>query len=111
MSEDSNSIDVLPLVSSIVAAYLSQTKHPSSELAELVRTVRDTLSSIARGDKPRPSPAVPVAQSITSAHLVCLEDGLKLKMLKRHLRDVHGLSPEQYQTRWGLPANYPMVAA
>ena len=68
------------------------------------------LGSIVRGDPPRGAPAIPVAESVTSKHLVCLEDGLKLRMLKRHLRQVHGISPEKYRARWGLPANYPMTA-
>jgi len=76
----------------------------------LVRTIYDTLASIARGDPPRGAPAVPIAESVTSKHLVCLEDGLKLRMLKRHLRVVHGMSPEAYRARWGLPVDYPMTA-
>ena len=59
---------------------------------------------------PRPAPAVPIARSITPDHLICLEDGRKLKTLKRHLRAAYGLSPEAYRARWGLAANYPMVA-
>ena len=110
MSDNVKSKDVLPLVSSIVAAHLSNAKVPSGELPSLVRTIYDTLASIARGDPPREAPAVPVAESVTSKHLVCLEDGLKLRTLKRHLREVHGISPEKYRARWGLPANYPMTA-
>jgi len=110
MSDNVKSKDVLPLVSSIVAAHLSNAKVPSGELPSLVRTIYDTLASIARGDPPRGAPAVPVAESMTSKHLVCLEDGLKFRMLKRHLRQVHGMSPEKYRARWGLPADYPMTA-
>jgi predicted transcriptional regulator len=76
----------------------------------LVRTIYETLASIARGDTPRGAPAVPVAESVTSKHLVCLEDGLELRLLKRHLREVHGMSPEKYRARWGLPDDYPMIA-
>jgi predicted transcriptional regulator len=110
MSDNAQSMDVLPLVSSIMAAHLSSGKIPSGELPSLVRRIYDTLASIARGDPPRGAPAVPVAESMTSKHLVCLEDGLKLRMLKRHLREVHGMSPEKYRARWGLPADYPMTA-
>ena len=110
MSDNVKSKDVLPLVSSIVAAHLSNAKVPSGELPSLVRTIYDTITSIARGDPPRGAPAVPVAESMTSKHLVCLEDGLKFRMLKRHLRQVHGMSPEKYRARWGLPADYPMTA-
>src|SRR5215469_4489910 len=110
MPDNAKSMDVLHLVSSIMAAHLSNAKVPSGELPGLVRTIYDTLASIARGDPPRGTPAVPVAESVTSKHLVCLEDGLKLRMLKRHLRVVHGMSPEAYRARWGLPADYPMTA-
>lgn len=111
MSEDLDSIDVLPLVSSIMAAYLSSTKLAPNELPGLVRALRDTLTSLARGDAPRPAPAVPIAQSVTSRRLVCLEDGLQFQSLKKHLGEVHGMSPEKYRARWGLRADYPMVAA
>ena len=109
MPDNAKSKDVLPLVSSIVAAHLSSAKVPSGELPDLVRTIYDTLASIARGDPPRGVPAIPIAESMTSKHLVCLEDGLKFRMLKRHLRQVHGMSPEKYRARWGLPADYPMT--
>jgi predicted transcriptional regulator len=110
MPDNAKSMDVLPLVSSIMAAHLSNAKVPSGELPGLVRTIYDTFASIARGDPPRGAPAVPIAESVTSKHLVCLEDGLEFRMLKRHLRRVHGMSPEKYRERWGLPADYPMTA-
>jgi predicted transcriptional regulator len=110
MSDNTKSVDVLPLVSSIIAAHLSSAKVPSTELPGLVRTICDTLASLAHGDLPRGAPAVPIAESVTSKHLVCLEDGLKFRLLKRHLRQVHAMSPEKYRARWGLPADYPMVA-
>ena len=110
MPDSAKSVDVLPLVSSVMAAHLSNTKVPSGELPGLVRTIYDTLASIARGDPPKGAPAVLVAESVTSKHLVCLEDGLKLRMLKRHLRQVHGMSPEEYRARWGLLRDYPMTA-
>ena len=110
MPVNAKSMDVLPLVSSIMAAHLSSAKVPSGALPGLVRTIYDTLASIARGDPPRGVPAVPVAESVTSKHLVCLEDGLKFRLLKRHLRQVHAMSPEKYRARWGLPADYPMTA-
>jgi predicted transcriptional regulator len=110
MPGNAKSIDVLPLVSSIIAAHLSNAKVPSGELPSLVRTIYDALASIVRGDLPRGAPAVPIAESVTSKHLVCLEDGLKLRLLKRHLREVHGMSPEKYRARWGLPTDYPLVA-
>jgi predicted transcriptional regulator len=110
MSDNAKSMDVLPLVSSIMAAHLSSAKVPSGELPGLVREIYGALASIARGDPPRGVPAAPIAESVTAKHLVCLEDGLKLRLLKRHLRQVHGMSPEKYRARWGLPADYPMIA-
>jgi predicted transcriptional regulator len=110
MPDNPKPMDVLPLASSIIAAHLSNAKVPSDELPGLVRTIYDTLASIAHGDPPRGVPAVPIAESVTSKHLVCLEDGLKLRMLKRHLSQVHGMSPEKYRARWGLSADYPMTA-
>ena len=110
MSDNTKSMDVLPLVSSIIAAHLSSAKVPSTKLPGLVRTISDTLASLAHGDLPRGTPAVPVAESVTSKHLVCLEDGLKVRLLKRHLRQVHAMSPEKYRARWGLAADYPMIA-
>ena len=110
MSDNAKSMDVLPLASSIIAAYLASAKVPSTELPGLVRTICDTLASLARGGPPREIPAVPIAESVTSKHLVCLEDGLKFRLLKRHLRQVHAISPEKYRTRWGLPADYLMIA-
>jgi predicted transcriptional regulator len=110
MSDDTTSMDVLPLVSSIIAAHLTSAKVPSVELPGLVRTIYDALASIARGDPPKGSPAVPISESVTSRYLVCLEDGLKLRLLKRHLREVHGMSPEKYLARWGLSVDYPMIA-
>ena len=110
VANNTRSMDVLPLVSSIIAAHLSSAKVPSRELPGLVRTIYDTLASITRRDPPRGAPAVPVAESVTSKDLVCLEDGLKLRMLKRHLRQVHGMSPEEYRARWGLLRDYPMTA-
>jgi predicted transcriptional regulator len=76
----------------------------------MTRYSRCPLASIARGDPPRGAPAVSIAESVTAKHLVCLEDGVKLRLLKRHLREVHGMSPEKYRARWGLPVDYPMVA-
>ena len=110
MTDNAQSMDVLPLVSSIMAAHLSSAKVASGELPGLLREIYDALASIARGDPPRGTPAVPIGESVKSKHLVCLEDGLKLRMLKRHLRQAHGMSPAEYRARWGLPVDYPMVA-
>jgi predicted transcriptional regulator len=103
----------LPLVTDIVAAHLSNNNVPSGELPQLIREVYQALAmASAGGPAPtaRPEPAVSVKKSVTPDYIVCLEDGKKLKMLKRHLRTSYDMSPEQYRDRWNLPADYPMVA-
>lgn len=106
--------DALRMTADIVASYLSNNKVSQDELTDLIRSVHRTMSGLALGasDKPeeRPKPAVPIGKSIQHDYLVCLEDGKKLKMLKRYLRSTYSLSPDEYRKRWGLPADYPMVA-
>jgi predicted transcriptional regulator len=100
----------LELVSKIVIAYLSNNSVPISEAPALIRSVHKALSQI--GEKPAQlrEPAVPIRRSVQADYIVCLEDGKKLKMLKRHLRSSFGLSPQEYREKWGLPQDYPMVA-
>ncbi len=100
----------LELVSKIVIAYLSNSTLPTSELPGLIRSVHNALSHI--GERPVQSrePAVPIRKSVQPDYIVCLEDGKKLKMLKRHLRTAFKLSPQEYRKKWGLPEDYPMVA-
>ena len=106
--------DLLKLVSEIVAAYVSNNPVPVSDLPAMIRSVHATLGGLSGGasaDMPTAQkPAVTIKKSITPEYLICLEDGKKLKMLKRYLRSRYGLSPEQYRAKWGLPADYPMVA-
>jgi predicted transcriptional regulator len=107
--------DILKLASDIVAAYVSNNPLPVSELPAMIKSVHVTLGGLAGGVAGEiattQKPAVPVKKSITPEHLICLEDGKKLKMLKRYLRSRYGLSPDQYRAKWGLPADYPMVAS
>jgi predicted transcriptional regulator len=113
MNEEAKSTELLPLVTDIVAAHLSNNNVPSNELPQLIRDVYRALAAASGGGPApaaRPDPAVSVKKSITPEYIVCLEDGKKLKMLKRHLRTAYNLSPEQYRERWNLPADYPMVA-
>jgi predicted transcriptional regulator len=113
MTEQSKPSDLLPLVTDIVAAHLSNNTVAVSDLPQLIRDVYGALAVVGGGAPQaaeRPNPAVPVKRSVTPDYIVCLEDGKKLKMLKRHLRTAYGLSPEEYRERWGLPADYPMVA-
>jgi predicted transcriptional regulator len=104
-------LQLLVMASSITAAYVSKTEMPAPELPGFIRTIYQALTAISRGEGPEKDPAVSLPESVTSNHLVCLEDGQKLAMLGRHLRQVHDMSPEQYRIRWSLPASYPMVAA
>jgi predicted transcriptional regulator len=105
--------EMLRLATDIVSAYVQFNPLPAGQLAQMIRDVHDTLASLA-GSAPasaeRQKPAVPVKKSITPDYIVCLEDGKKLKMLKRYLRSRYDLSPEEYRAKWGLPADYPMVA-
>jgi predicted transcriptional regulator len=113
MSEDAKPAELLPLVTDIVAAHLSNNNVPSAELPQLIRDVYQALAAASGGGPlpaSRPDPAVPVKKSVTPDYIVCLEDGKKLKMLKRHLKTAYDMTPEEYRERWALPADYPMVA-
>jgi len=97
----------------IVSAYVRNNTLHTAELPDLIRSVHAALMDLSRPAPPAPeapTPAVPVKKSIYKDYLICLEDGLKFKSLKRHLRSKYGISPEEYRVRWGLPADYPMVA-
>ncbi|MGK2739586.1 MucR family transcriptional regulator [Tepidicaulis sp. LMO-SS28] len=105
--------EALELASEIVSAYVSNNAVASAELPALIRTIHDTLLSLGgNGDtgKTELEPAVPIKKSVTPEFLICLEDGKRLKMLKRYLRSRYNMSPEEYRARWNLPADYPMVA-
>ena len=104
---------MLRMTAEVVAAYVSNNVLPPGQLPDVIRTVYDTLESYGSGDGAKPSqlkPAVPIKRSVTSDYIVCLEDGKKLKMLKRHLRTTYSLTPAEYRAKWNLPADYPMVA-
>jgi len=107
--------DLIVYSADIVAAYVSQNKVAPEEIAEVIRAVHQTLTGLHSGaaeaaPAERQKPAVPVSRSVQNDYIVCLEDGAKLKMLKRYLRSRYNLSPEEYRRKWGLPADYPMVA-
>jgi predicted transcriptional regulator len=112
MSDQPSQTALLELTAEIVSAHASNNKVAPAELSEVIKDVFGTLSELGESGVPAeaPTPAVPVKKSITPDHIVCLEDGKKLKMLKRHLNTAYGMTPEQYRERWGLPADYPMVA-
>jgi predicted transcriptional regulator len=112
MAEQPVSMDVLGLTVQIVSAHVANNVVPNDELAGLIQLVYRTLSGVGRAAPlaEKPAPAVPVRKSVFHDHIICLEDGKKLKMLKRHLQTAYGITPEQYRERWGLPNDYPMVA-
>jgi predicted transcriptional regulator len=113
MTESANAGDILALTTEIVAAHVSNNTVSVGDLPHLINQVYQSLSTIGTGAAPvveRPQPAVSVKKSITPDYIVCLEDCKKLKMLKRHLKTAYNMTPEDYRERWGLPADYPMVA-
>ena len=112
MPDSQNHNELLELTTEIVSAHVSNNTLPVHELPQLIQDVYRTLSSVggASASSERPQPAVPVKKSVTADYIICLEDGKKLKMLKRHLKTAYDMTPEEYRERWGLPRDYPMVA-
>ena len=113
MSDQADANEMLvTLTADIVAAHVSNNSVAISDLALLINNVHAALSNL--GNQPvveeKPVPAVSIRASVKPDHIVCLEDGKKLKMLKRHLMTHYGMTPEDYRQRWGLPGDYPMVA-
>jgi predicted transcriptional regulator len=105
--------DFLRMTADVVAAYVSNNALPTQQLAEIIGAVYSSLRSLdVHADaKHEPlKPAVPIRKSITPEYLICLEDGKKLKMLKRHLRSTYSMTPDDYRIKWSLSADYPMVA-
>ena len=106
------SSELLRMTTEVVAAYVKNNPLPTSELSKVIQTVHGSLKALNGGAVERSEPlkpAVPIRRSIAPDHIICLEDGKKLKMLKRHLRTAYSLTPDEYRARWGLPADYPMV--
>ena len=108
--------DLARLVADVVASYVSNNKVEMGELPNLVQQVYhsflrlDGVTSTSMNTVDRPEPAVPIKKSVTPEFIICLEDGKKLKMLKRHLQTSYNMTPDQYRERWNLPSDYPMVA-
>ncbi len=113
-AENPSHDEILSMTAQIVSAYVSHNNLSGSEIPEVIRSVYATLNAQKSGEaaatKTPQKPAVTIRKSITPDFIICLEDGKKLKMLKRHLRTTYGLTPEEYRAKWGLPADYPMVA-
>lgn len=104
---------LMEFTADVVAAYLGNNSVSANQIPEVIETVHKCLSKIADPKEPEAEPlkpAVPVKKSVHHDFIICLEDGKKLKMLKRHLRSSYDMSPEEYRAKWGLPADYPMVA-
>ncbi len=108
-----SSAELLRMSTEVVAAYVRNNPLPSSELTSVIHTVHGSMSELVEGRRGKPEPqkpAISLRRSVTPDYLVCLEDGKKLKMLKRHLRTTYNLTPEEYRAKWGLSPDYPMVA-
>src|SRR5690349_9813683 len=115
MSELQQPSNYLELAADIVSAFVSNNSVPATELPALLGSVHAALNAVASGSsqqavKEPKAPAVPIKKSVQPDYIVCLEDGKRFKSLKRHLRTVYNLTPDQYRAKWGLPASYPMVA-
>jgi len=111
MTEKPNLSELLELTTEIVSAHVGNNTVALADLPQLIQDVYRSLDSVGIAPvQERPQPAVPVKKSVFPDYIVCLEDGKKLKMLKRHLKTAYDMSPEDYRERWGLPSDYPMVA-
>jgi predicted transcriptional regulator len=106
--------ELLRMTADVVAAYVSNNTLPTTQLAEVINAVYSSLKGLeGQVTQPQPEllkPAVPIRKSVTPEYLICLEDGKKLKMLKRHLRSTYNMTPDEYRAKWGLQPDYPMVA-
>jgi predicted transcriptional regulator len=112
-SFDAPSDNLTALTAKITAGYLRGNPLPATGIPEVIRLVYDALRQLEQPvvpEKEPQRPAVPIRKSVTAEYIVCLEDGKKMKMLKRHLRSTYGMTPEEYRAKWNLPAEYPMVA-
>ena len=113
MPDTINHTDLLSMTADIVSAHVSNNTVSKAELPGLIETVYKALgnlSGVAMMSGDQPQPAVPVKKSVHPDYIICLEDGKKLKMLKRHLKSAYNMTPEEYREKWHLPLDYPMVA-
>ena len=105
---------ILRMTAEIVSAYVSKNVLPAQQIPEVINTVFTSLTGLNGAPNEAPQepqkPAVPIRKSVTPEYIVCLEDGKKLKMLKRHLRSTYNMTPDEYRAKWNLPPDYPMVA-
>ncbi len=111
MPQDEQSPELLELTTKIVGAHVANNPIAVTDVPGLIATVHQALATLGPEEPaPRPEPAVPIKQSVKPEYIVCLEDGKKLKMLKRHLNTAYNMTPDDYRKRWGLPRDYPMTA-
>ncbi len=112
MADQDNHSELLELTTEIVSAHVSNNTLAVNDLPQLIQDVYATLANVGDGAglSEKPQPAVSVKKSVTPDHIICLEDGKKLKMLKRHLKTAYNMTPEEYRERWNLSRDYPMVA-
>ena len=111
--QDDHAETLITHTTDIVVSYVSNNSVGADDVSALIKNVYGTLASLGSGGaaaETRPEPAVSIRSSVKRDHVVCLEDGKKMKMLKRHLMTDHGLTPDEYRARWGLASDYPMVA-
>ncbi len=114
MTERNESLDIIELVAEVVAAYVSNNEMEAAELPTFIQHVHRSLCNVGSSRsymlQDRTDPVVPIEESVQPDYIVCLEDGRRLKMLKRHLKTAYNMTPDQYRERWGLGSDYPMVA-
>lgn len=114
MSDNPGESSFIELTADIVSAYVSNNPVPSADIPALIGQIHSALKRVSGGQAVAPAeplkPAIPVKRSINPDFIICLEDGLKFKSLKRHLRTRYGMTPDQYREKWSLPPDYPMVA-
>src|SRR5215211_3850856 len=115
MSELQSTPKTIELAAEIVSAFVSKNSVPAGELPALIGNVHAALTNVASGSTQQPAeepkqPAVPIRKSVQPDYIVCLDDGKRFKSLKRHLRTVYNMTPDQYRAKWGLAHDYPMVA-
>lgn len=112
--ENIDSTELLRMTTEVVSAYLMNNTVAAAQIPEVINTVYESLTRLntetVEPESEPIKPAVPVRRSVTPEYIICLEDGKRLKMLKRHLRTTYNMTPEEYRAKWGLPADYPMVA-
>src|SRR5687768_13453070 len=114
MTDNEKNAGTIELTADVISAYVSNNPVPVSELPSLIAQVHQSLVGLTNGSATEPVeklvPAVPIKKSVTPEYIVCLDDGKKFKSLKRHLKTMFGITPEEYRVKWNLPSDYPMVA-